>query len=259
MNTRIKKIGFEIEGEFTQRFISLLNNPTFGTIKEDRSVHACKNDSMPDHNKALRRQHRTKKTLEKLEPYEYASIPFETIQQATDMLDMFERAWKTGQYHHNNSAGFHVHVSFVPKLPCEIMSREFATYFTKAMQKQLPQEYETRKDNYYCKARARYTDDKIRTDSRYTAINMYPAFRAHGTIEFRIFPTAQPKKMKQYLLFTIGTIKAYLQLCKTQGIKRRLCVPCDDALTPLTETITETCFLPNCSANNGSAPLIVNI
>ncbi len=227
MKTKLVKFGFEIEGEYSEDFRALLQLSRLGDIKGDGSVHLCQNIvgfSPCKFPKGVK-----PKTLY---PREFASVafPISSMKPVKDLFRQYQEAYERGEYHWNSSAGFHVHTSYEPQMPFEIFSTRFHKFFLDKLKQIFPEEYEARKDNRFC--RTRLTSRELirgRYINRYKAINFLPALSRHGTVEFRIFPTAEPKKMLEYLLFTLGTIQEYItgEAEKKLSVKRTLYIPSD--------------------------------
>lgn len=204
MKTKIKAIGFEIEGEYDSQFLELLRK--YGEIKSDGSVHNCSSYG------------RYGEWCNNLYTKEFASSIIKddkdqtALEKASTILKEYDLAYKRKQYHWNESSGFHVHVSFYPANPPEIMSSDFVRYFINRVKEHFPTEYGQRKSNRYCSTR-RITDRTILDGcDRYKAVNIKPSLAKHGTIEFRIFPANNPKKMLKYLNFTIDSINRFVRI-----------------------------------------------
>lgn len=200
MKSVIKKIGFEIEGEFGIDFVSVLERMN-GEIKGDGSVHQCNHALEPYHNKF---QFCTRTG-------EYASEVFDVnnIAYIKQVFDIFQKQHESGQYHWNRSAGFHVHVSFDPVIPPEIKHDSFVQYALEIIKESFPKEYAERHTGSYCEASGINNNFILKPNSRYKAIN-FESFRKHGTLEFRIFPANEPIEMYRYLNKVIMLINGYL-------------------------------------------------
>lgn len=197
MKTKISKFGIEIEGEFGEKILNQLS--AYGEIKTDGSVHHCRK---------LTKKH---KNCYELSTMEFASKPIKSLQAVKKIFELLEIAKNENKYHWNKSAGFHIHVSFKPKIPVEIISSQFNFFFHQELEKKFKTIIRIRGENEYC--RIGFADDSeiAFTNDRYKSINFMPSFKKHGTIEFRIFPSATPKTMYQYLKFTLSTIKKFLK------------------------------------------------
>lgn len=144
---------------------------------------------------------------------EFASEPIERkhLRSTKKIFDMYQEAYKAGGFHWNNTCGFHVHVSFRPKRPPEIISKEFCDFFYEKMQEKFLGAFERRKNNRYCRATV-YDDYLYQSSDRYQGININPSLHKHGTVEFRIFPTSTPIRMWEFLKFTLKTIEQFLDI-----------------------------------------------
>jgi len=202
--TKLLKFGFEIEGEFSYDARDWLE--TEGVIKSDGSVKLCRESEY------VGDWHKNHRGAD-LEPAEYNS-PVYTISSLENAKAFFEALQKTsdnGGYHWNKSSGFHIHTSYSPKKPPEIMSEEFVTLFLTKLKEKFPTEYALREGNRFCEPHM--TEDEIyqNNGNRYHAVNIMPALDRHGTIEFRIFPTAEPMKMFEFLEFTLSLILEWIK------------------------------------------------
>ena len=212
MQTKIAKIGFEIEAEWSDQAKAIFDG--YGEIKGDGSIHRCQsyNGENTDHHKCT------------LEALEFASNPLEFNPALLDELKKkFERLQKhydAGRYHFNKSMGMHIHLSFNNEHPPELISPKFVAYFKKAIQRELPSVFEARQHNNYCKFRIPASEllQGNRHD-RYRFINIWPAMSRHNTIEIRAYPSEQPMEMYRYLRFTFKTINEFI--AKGQKIKTK--------------------------------------
>lgn len=189
MTDKIAKVGFEIEGEFHENILNKLRG--LGSIKTDGSLYSC------CHNLSL---------------FEFVSNPYsiKEISKVKNIFDLLTEARAQKQFHWNKSCGFHVHVSFNPKKPVQIFSEQFAGYFLDTLKATFPSTYNKRANNTYC--RSSFSNSMIcHSNERRYAINFNKAFRDHGTVEFRIFPAAYPKKMYLFLRFTVNTLQKFLE------------------------------------------------
>ena len=192
MRTRIKKFGFEIEGEFSREFSGEIAK--YGVMKGDGSVSNC-----PE-----RCQH--------LVTGEYNSYPILRThkREAKNIFMKFQDAYKLKKYHFNKSAGFHIHVSFSPKLPPDIFSKSFNDFFHERLKTKYPNVIKKRQNNIYCRINT-LEDGALDKLPRYSSINFQQAWLKHGTIEFRVFPANTPMMMYRYLLFTLRVINDFLK------------------------------------------------
>lgn len=193
MRTKIKSFGFEIEGEWSEDAQNKMND--YGSIKSDGSLSRCsstKHNYLPD--------------------MEFASNILNTLSEARKIFSLVKEYHKKKEYHYNDTMGFHIHVSFSPKTrkPVEIFSTQFYKFFTEELKKTFPKVYKKRSENTYCPVRNLNDSDVLTSTQRYNAVNFLPAYRKFGTIEFRIFPASTPDKMKKYFLFTLKTIRKFL-------------------------------------------------
>lgn len=197
MKTVPVKYGIEIEGEYGLLFQEIVRN--YGTLKGDGSVKHCSNIGK-------------KCVSDGLNCAEFASkaIALDDEMTTKKIFAAFQAAYENKLWHYNISAGFHIHMSFLPELPPEIFSAEFAKFFKTALEKDYPDVIELRGTNSYCKLQ--YTEAEIAYGNveRYRFINFWPAFEKHHTIEFRIWPTNEPMKMLEYFNFTVNKVREFL-------------------------------------------------
>lgn len=223
MKTHINKVGFEIEGEFSTGLQEALKD--YGGMTGDGSLRRCGRE-FPCSN---------------LELAEFRSTPYAETEDIIKFFTLFEKLSKkrnflggSSKYHWNSSCGFHVHVSFTPKVPVEIWSAEFARYFLKRLRVYFPNELEQRRKIHFCKVVTAEKDIAQRnTGDRYRFINFGPAMYRHGTIEFRIFPAAEPKKMNGYTLFVVESINKFLSEAAAR-LKKKIIVTLDPKPTHYT-------------------------
>lgn len=203
MKSQIYKIGVEIEGEFTADLHSQLQE-LGGQMKYDGSVHNCR-PTVKFH-----RDH-----PHRLGTGEYVTQPIALADKKhfKKVFDLLEAAKKDGRFHWNKSAGFHIHVSFKPKVPPEIRSTQFTKFALEKLQQEFPLEYRIRTATNWCRVTGLDKDENliqnVANRDRYKAIN-YASFTKHGTLEFRIFPAKHPYKMYEYFRFTIKMLNEYL-------------------------------------------------
>ncbi len=190
MRSKIFKIGFEIEGEFHSELVRRLNDPLIGVMKSDGSVHSYHDNLLPR---------------------EYNSLPLKKDSKDIDKIfGIFQKAYDNGLYNFNATAGMHIHMSFEPQRPPEILSFLFFKTFMESLKRVFPKEIRPRIGHRFCED---IRDDRevFSGNERYRAINFQPALQRHGTIEFRIFPSETPEKMKNFLLFTISQVEHFLK------------------------------------------------
>ena len=194
MRAQLYKFGYEIEGEFSSQLLSRLEK--LGVMKTDGSIHQCGN-----HNSYLELGEFNSKPAQ-LNPHGRV--------KTKKLFEMLQREYKREKLHFNDSMGFHVHLSFKPTYPVELFSHEFVKYFLGKLKREYPDVWEDRATNKFCRVNIKEADITYGHD-RYKAINLYPSFVTHKTIEFRIFPADTPEKMYEYLFFVIKSTKAFLR------------------------------------------------
>ena len=199
----INLIGLEIEGEFSPHMETLLRNN--GQFVTDGSIHGCENDAC-DARSNMR---------------EFRATPKSKVSDFKDTFDLMQKGWeeRTSErfFHANRSCGMHVHVSFKSenggKTPVEIWSKQFHDLFFPELFKKFKNDkiLQARKGNSYCiDWENRGVGDILASTSHYKALNYKGALDKHGTVEFRIFPSNEPKIMYKYLMFTINTIREFI-------------------------------------------------
>lgn len=200
MKTKLKKFGFEIEGEFSEDLMEKLAK--YGEIKTDGSINRCRNCN--------------------LSGMEFASRPLAINsygrKQLKEIFSLLEEKHKEKEFHWNKSCGFHVHVSFSPNQPPEIWSKEFTNGFLQVMGQKFPGILKRRSNNRYCKATSYRDIDIVDSQDRYRFINLNSAYDSHGTIEFRIFPSGNPKNLRKYLVFILKFVRMFI----ANGIEKTL-------------------------------------
>jgi hypothetical protein len=208
MKTKLRSFGFEIEGEFSEEFTHKLTR--IGTMKSDGSVHECDRGNEKEYEWHLRHDEPELNASEfNSKVFSYSVMGIAAMKR---LMNAFQEASENGEYHWNHTAGLHVHVGFNPKFPPEIFSAQFKNYFLHELELAFPEEFRARKDNRYCKS-AIDLKEIAKGGDRYRAINFWSAFSSHGTVEFRIFPTAEPKKMQEYIEFAIKKTAEFLKDC----------------------------------------------
>ncbi len=198
MKTKILKFGFEIEGEFTHELLSKLRK--YGSTHGDSTVHNCDYSHSNFHLENEAHQYL---------PYEFSSYPF-LLNEKNKIKKIFNLLAENNQYHWNKTAGFHIHTSFTPKYPPEILSVQFAQFFFDELTKKIGA-LKARRKNSYCRDIVNEIEIAELRKEKYRAINFGASLDEHGTIEFRIFPSAKPTRMYKFLLFTIKTINKFLK------------------------------------------------
>ena len=194
-------------------------NSDLGSMKGDGSVYPCGHHRADDGDLKFH-----KSGIHFLQS-EYITHPIllNDIGSIDDIFDTFNSFTDDHKYHWNRSAGFHVHVSFLPELPVELWSLEFVNYFKEKLKEELPVVYKKRGSNKFCKGGMGKVSEKDIAESRlprYSFIN-YEAYKKFKTLEFRIFPSDHPKKMREYLKFTVSTIESFLENSE-QFLKRNI-------------------------------------
>ena len=210
MRTKLDRFGLEIEGEFSDKLLEKLQE--VGIIKSDNSVYSCRGGLHTN-----------------LSCAEFNSRPYEITELSTAKEEVFallEKYYEKKEFHFNKTCGFHIHISFRPQRPPEMLSSQFANYFLAELKKEMGGVLKRRKDNNYCNAD--FIDDKYiaRPIDRYKAIN-YCALTKFKTIEFRIFPANKPKVMLYFLEFTLDRIKKFL----AKPLKIDFCIDADEELS----------------------------
>lgn len=197
---KIRRFGFEIEAEMSNELMEELKNKDYGKIVSDGSIHLCRNNLYHSENIVL-------------EDLEFVSGVMEFNRagkiQAGSIFKILEKYRKKKEFHWNSSMGFHVHISFRPKMPVDCWSFEFAEFFAEELEKKFKGVYSTRKRNSYCPIKV--TEETVRTGGKYNFINFDSSFREHGTIEFRIFPANRPMVMRKYLYFVFEKVNFFLE------------------------------------------------
>ncbi len=210
MTSRLLRFGFEIEGEFspyTQARLSLEDNVD---IDEDGSIRSCLEvKPRPQLSDSSTLAH-TKLNLRECR--------FGIFNRGDDVSEYFKLLGYWGKdFHANRSSGFHVHLSFDPKWPPELISSDFFLNFMAGVKREFPEEYKARNGNRYCKFFGARKSDKVdeeiykgrQTYDRYRAINL-ASLSKHGTVEFRLWPSNRPAMMKKYLDFTLDFVQDYI-------------------------------------------------
>lgn len=194
MKTAIKKVGFEVEGEFTyglRRVLSL-----HGSFTEDGSIKFCSDND---------------KCRNKFDLNEFNAIPvnINKLKELKKVFLLLKTVPNYKNYHYNDTMGFHVHLSFNTK-PVELFHEKFTQFFTDKLKTEYPEVWTERANNYYCKAENCLTNKKILCADRYSAVNLFSSYAKHNTVEFRIFPANTGLRMFNWLVFTTQTVSEYL-------------------------------------------------
>lgn len=216
--SKLISFGFEIECETTSISRNLLK--TMGSLKGDGSIDPCRHRTMLPQENEFHKKHDEKNANDRWEARELATRVF-NIDQLAEVESFFGRLQTLsdkGLYHFNRSMGFHIHLGFEPKRPPELISLQFVKHFLKETRKAFPDAYNLRKANRFCRIRTTEKELASFNADRYKAVNIVGAQQSHRTIEIRLFPSEEPKKMLKYLKFTLKLVKAFL---KTE-IKKRI-------------------------------------
>lgn len=235
----ISKIGFEIEGEWTDTLrAEVAHRFPAGDFVGDGSIQNCG---------------QTRHAGKSLSKHEFRSpaFPLKSWKQDTrPLFQLLDRAWDTGSFHNNESCGFHVHLSFSPRFVPELFSPQFVSYFARRAKKFYPDIFAERTAGRWCKPIVdlkEYSRESARYDrsTRYRFINLWNAWKSHKTIEVRLWPGAKPSQLRAYLRFTIETIELFLAkpLHKLQAtpIAEAYTLPEDDLTIPLPVLTTDHC------------------
>jgi len=196
MKSQIHKIGIEIEGEWGRRVPAQIISAFGGETKGDGSIRRCEENRCED-----------------LSIIEYTSEaePIKNLNKFQKLFDALQNAREKNLFHYNKSMGFHIHISFKPREPAELISPEFLNFFEWSLREKYSQVLEYRKQSTYAKIKKNNQDeDALQNGDRYKFINLMPAMSKHGTIEFRIWPSNEPKKMWEYLQWTLTKTQYFL-------------------------------------------------
>lgn len=229
MNTKLVKVGFEIEGEFSTTLHRWLADK--GVMKGDGSLRSCGS------------AHQTPLSCAEYNSPVYAATPagLKSIKKFFDELDAY---YKANHFHYNQSCGFHIHVSF-NQFPAECFSKQFVNYFLKALKTKQKRVIEKRSGNRYCQLKIPTRELERGSGDRYRFVNLWPAYERHGTIEFRIYPTDNPKRMYRYIVFTLAQVRKFL----TANIKVRNKIKFKMGVAE-TREYRESCDIPRESLNH---------
>lgn len=207
---RIWKVGYEIEGEFSQKLIRELR--ALGDITGDGSLEEC-----GEHGGDLvcAEFRSIAQTISKLD--EYNRKVFNLLQREND----------NAGFHWNSTCGLHIHFSFIPRAAVEIRSLDFAYYFAGKLDTHYPQVVRKRANNNYCELNATLlrtrTQERetmilpqLASTHRYQFVNIEAAMRKHKTIEVRIFNADEPRIMKEYIDSAVNWVRVF---CKEYARK----------------------------------------
>jgi hypothetical protein len=243
MESKIKAIGLEIEGEWSPNLQSELTSRYEIQWHDDGSVEHCY-------------ELRTREGLscENLDTREGVTWPIpynqEGLEKIKDLFAYLHSSFQDGKaYHWNRSCGFHIHFSFTPKEPPELLSLAFADYLKEQIITKYPKVYELRKGISYCSFNPLLEKNIGSTawgrlhSNRYHYLNTMVALREHGTIELRAFPADEPKKMKDYFDFSVNTINEFIDKANNEGIlNREYVINLEDIVIPPLE-ITDSIIM----------------
>ena len=231
MKTALYKLGYEIEGEFSQPLIKELKK--WGEIKSDGSLSRCSS---------------SKHLLSRVESLaEYASPPLhhkDDMAEIRSFFTLLDKAYQNKEFHFNNTCGFHIHLSFTPSKPPELFSTQFMEYFRELLKEKQKLVVKRRAANRFCRI-VIAESELIQEETRYRFVNILPAYNKHGTIEFRIFPANKPQIMYRYLIFTLGAVRQFLRRQHHLAFEAEI----DDTTEPLTENYSSTSSLQVLSNN----------
>jgi hypothetical protein len=201
MKPKIKCFGFEIEAEMSTRLMNSLVEKNLGLITGDGSIRPCVRTTKH----SLLHPISAKEFVSKVMSYDDKGK-----RDARIIFDTIREHYAKKEFHWNHTMGFHVHLSFTPKMPVDCWSAEFAKFFAERMEKKFPRVYQERSTNSYCKVSLDERDIALGTE-RYRFINFAPAYHEHGTIEFRVFPSDDPDHLRLYLYFTMRTVEEFIR------------------------------------------------
>ena len=210
MKTKIKKFGIEIEGEFSEELRRELEYLEIGKFVSDGSINSCSRTNV----RRLPNGHKVPLVCAEYvtDPFLYKNEEHEDL--VNELFSLLDAYYDKGHFHFNKTMGMHIHFSFEPKLPSEIWSIEFVRYFEKQMKRTFPGVHSSRIEGTYCKRIRNEVEVSTGVD-RYREINFRSAFNKHGTIEFRIFPTTNPKRMRRFLEFTKDRLNGFIRRERT--------------------------------------------
>ena len=127
----------------------------------------------------------------------------------------------------NSSTGFHVHLSFIPRIPALLWSREFVLDVERAIAAEFPEAWSMRARNRFCRSygraiglEAQITRRHGKLFEKYRSVNilrLQKFWDSQQTVEFRIFPTTTKREMRRYVRFVYEWTRAYLrnkQVCR---------------------------------------------
>lgn len=208
----IDKIGVEIECELSDGALDYFRGSDMVKLSDDGSISTCDDD-----------EH----TVE-LYDKEIISKPYESPKKLFPIFERLEKYESKGEYHYNDSMGFHVHISFVGVIPSAVCSQEFVRMFEDKCSKKYPSMWNRRIESRYCvpnsidgKIEEPLTNDEIDEEifgaikgrtPRYRAINFTPLSGNNQgiyTVEFRIFATSKPQTMYNQLVWLVGLVKKW--------------------------------------------------
>ena len=250
MESKIKAIGLEMEGEWSSSLQNDLSVRYDLQWHEDGSVGHCAElmNSEGLHCNNLY----TREGITQPIPYNQ-----EGLEKIKDLFDYLQANFQDGRaYHWNKSCGFHIHFSFTPKEPPELLSIIFADYLRKQIITKYPDVYELRKYISYCNFEKLNEKDigsknwgKTHSN-RYHYLNTQVALREHGTIELRAFPADEPRKMKDYFDFSVKTINEFIEKSNNEGmLDKQYVIGLEDIIVPPLE-ITDSIIMKKSRTRN---------
>jgi len=205
MKTKINKFGIEIEGEFSDELRRKIDELEIGKWTSDGSIRRC---DCPT-GKRFPKGHSAR-----LVEAEYVTKPLryneQGLEKAERLIELIDKYYRKGHFHYNKTMGMHIHLSFNKRRASELWSIEFVNFFVDRLENRFPGVYQKRTtQSTYCQE-IKNEQEISQGFERYKAINFTSAYIKHGTIEFRIFPTDRPRRMRCYLDFLFKTVNAFI-------------------------------------------------
>lgn len=208
MKPKIKQFGFEVEAEMSERLERKLTDTKcrFGKMTSDGSIRSCRQQSVSyDKNHSPDSRLNCMEFVSKVLDYDRSGKI-----TAGKIFTLLEKYRKEKEFHWNSSMGFHVHISFTPKMPVDCWNIEFANFFADQLRKKFKGVFKNRQNNRYCQVSSVREESIATSNYRYTFINFRASYVKHGTLEFRIFPSDKPLKLKRYLEFVFKQVNYFL-------------------------------------------------
>ena len=196
----IKKIGYEIEGLWSNNFDELTKK-IGGDFTYDGSINIDTIDLEVNGIEG---------SFSEFTEREYRSNPRCSLERIAKDLDEIKKYFVLANY----SCGFHVHISFKSKTFISLLaSKHFNDYFVKRIAEMFPEMFALRQGNHYCSPRVRSRKEVIYSfltgaGDRYKAVN-FNAWSKHSTIEFRIFDMNIDMAL-DYIKATVKIVQDYL-------------------------------------------------